>query len=149
MRWLTGERALAGAFAALGLLFALQARDLNYMDEFAPGAGFLPFWLGLILLALAIGFLLTARGPKAEEAAAPRAGRKVLAVSVGLAASVALIDWLGFAVAVSAYLLYLMRGVEGRSWGLSVGLAAGTTLGIYLVFRLWLGVPLPQGPWGF
>lgn len=149
MSWLTGERVLAAAFAALGLLFALEARELKYMDEFAPGAGFLPFWLGLILLALAIGFILTTRAPKAQPETPPRSGRKVLAVSAGLVACVALIDWLGFAVAIAAYLLYLMRGVERRSWGLSVGLAAGTTLALYLVFQLWLGVPLPRGPWGF
>lgn len=150
MSWLTGERVLALALAGLGFLFALEARELNYMDEFAPGAGFLPLWLGLILVALVIGFILTTRTPKkVDDETAPRSGRKVIAVSAGLAACVALIDWIGFAAAIAAYLLYLTRWVEGRRWVLSIALAAGTTLGLYLVFRVWLGVPLPRGPWGF
>jgi len=149
MSWLTGERALALALAAIGLLFALEARELTYMDEFAPGAGFLPLWLGLILFALVVGFLITARKPKAEQDTLRRSERKVVAVTVGLVACVALIDWVGFASAIAAYILYLTRWVEGRRWGLSVGLAATTTLGLYLVFHLWLGVPLPMGPWGF
>ena len=148
MNWLTGERILASAFAAFGLLFVLEARHLEYMGEFAPGAGFLPFWLGLILVALVIGHLVTTRKEVAERTESS-SGRKVLAVSAGLAACVALISWLGFAAAIAAYLLYLARWVERRSWALSVGLAIITTLILYLVFRLWLGVPLPRGPWGF
>lgn len=149
MSWLTGERALAAVFAAIGITFALEARELNYMDEFAPGAGFLPFWLGLLLLALVIGFLLTTRAPNAADMVSHRLTRKVFAVGAGLAACVALVEFLGFVVAISAYLLYLTRWIEECRWGLSIGLAAGTTLVIHVVFRMWLSVPLPVGPWGF
>jgi hypothetical protein len=31
----------------------------------------------------------------------------------------------------------------------SVGVAAGSSLALTLVFRTWLGVPFPVGPWGF
>src|SRR5688500_20324329 len=110
MRLLTGERLLATAFALLGLLFAVKAVELKYMDEFAPGAGFLPFWLALILVALVVGFLVSTRSAKPMEMAPP-VGRKVLAVSAGLVACVALIEWLGFAVALAAYILYLLRSV--------------------------------------
>ena len=148
MRWLTGERLLATAFAVLGLLFAVKAVELKYMDEFAPGAGFLPFWLALILVALVVGFLVSTRTAKQMETVPP-AGRKVLAVSAGLAACVALIEWLGFAVAIAAYILNFLRGVERRSWASAVWLAAGTTSALYLIFKVWLAVPLPEGPWGF
>jgi hypothetical protein len=149
MRWLTGERALAVVLGALGLLFAVKSRELKYMDEFAPGAGFLPFWLGLIVVGLVIVFVLTTRGRAAGEREGPRAGRKVFAVGAGLVACVVFIEWIGFAAAIAAYILYLARWIENRRWGLSLGLAAGTTLALYVVFRVWLGVPLPRGPWGF
>lgn len=148
MSWLTGERILAVAFAVFGLLFTLEARNLDYMGEFAPGAGFLPLWLGLILFALVIGYLVTTRKSTGEPSESS-SGRKVFAVSAGLAACVGLINWIGFAAAIAAYLLYLLRWVERRSWALSAGLAVGTTLSLYLIFRVWLGVPLPRGPWGF
>ena len=149
MSWLTGARILAMGFAAFGLLFVLEARDLEYMGEFAPGAGFLPFWLGLILFALVIAYLVSTREAAAAERPVSSPGGKVVAVSAGLGACVALISWVGFAAAIAAYLLYLIRWVERRSWGLSTGVAVITTLILYLVFRVWLGVPLPRGPWGF
>lgn len=149
MNRLTGERVLGIAFAAAGLIFAFKARELNYMGEFAPGAGFLPFWLGLALAALAIGFLFTTRTPQAEQRVDSTSGRKVVAVSAGLIACVALLEWCGFAVALFAYLVYLVRGVERRGRAFSIALALGTTLALELVFGVWLGVPLPRGPWGF
>ncbi len=147
---MSGERVLAGLFGLFGLFFAVEARDLTYMDEFAPGAGFLPFWLGLLLVALVIGFLFTTRpaGPSGDGVA-PVDRRKVAAVALGLVACIAAIEWLGFAVSIAAYLLYLVRAVERRGWGLSAGVAVGTTLGLYLIFQAWLKVPLPRGPWGF
>lgn len=145
----SGERVLAILFGFLGLGFAVKARELTYMDEFAPGAGFLPFWLGLVLVALAVGFLFTARAPAAESYAGPVSARKVAAVAVGLGVCVAVIGWLGFAASIAAYLLYLVRGVERRGWGLSAAVALGTTAGLYVVFQVWLKVPLPRGPWGF
>lgn len=149
-RWLTGERILAAAFGVMAVLFAAKAGDLKYMDEFAPGAGFLPFWLGMILAALVVVFLLSARATAAEEkAAASRAPRKVFAVSAGLVACVALIETLGFALGIAAFVVYLVRWIERRSWVSAIGLAAGTALMLYLIFRAWLSVPLPQGPWGF
>src|SRR5690349_1935453 len=39
------------ALAVLGLLVAQQSRSLTYNDEFGPGPGLLPLWLGLILAA--------------------------------------------------------------------------------------------------
>lgn len=157
----SGERILAAAFGLAGLLFAAKARDLTYMDEFAPGAGFLPFWLGLVLVALVAAFLLTTRAPGARGvhatggapdtggAPAPVSARKVAAVAAGLGACIVLIGWLGFAVSSALFLLFLLRGVERRRWGVSSGVALGTTAGLYLIFQTWLKVPLPRGPWGF
>ena len=46
-------------------------------------------------------------------------------------------------------MLFLLRGVEKESWPLSLGVAAGTVAVLFGLFRLWLHVPLPKGPWGF
>lgn len=147
---MSGERVLAGLFGLLGLFFALGARDLSYMEDSVPGAGFLPFWLGLVLAALVVGFLLTSHRAKPSGGAdAPVDRRKVGAVALGLVACIAVIGTLGFTLSIAAYLFYLVRLVERRGWGLSAGVALGTTLGLYLVFQAWLKVPLPRGPWGF
>jgi hypothetical protein len=145
---LRGERLLAGAFGLLGLVWVFRSRELTYMDEFAPGAGFLPFWLGVILVGLVAIYLFTARREPAARAPAANPG-KVAAVAAGLLACIAAIGWLGLAVPVALYLLYLVGLVERRRLPVALGVALGTTAAILLVFRVWLQVPLPRGPWGF
>jgi putative tricarboxylic transport membrane protein len=158
----TGERLVAVGFALMGALWAWKASDLPYMDDFAPGAGFLPFWLGLILVGLAGLVLVVGRSeaaPRRAPAAAPDmpagtpghpgSGRKVAAVAAGLLACIALIQPLGIAVPLAAYLFYLIRVVERRGLSLAIAVALGTSLGIVVVFGRWLSVPLPRGPWGF
>ena len=136
---------LCGLFAVLWIATAL---GLPYMGDYAPGSGFLPLWLGVCLLVLsAIHVMARMRSPAAD----PPAGhwRKVVAVTLGLVACVAVIEPLGFVVAVGAYLLLLLRVVEKESWRISLGVTAGAIAVLFALFRVWLHVPLPKGPWGF
>jgi putative tricarboxylic transport membrane protein len=136
---------LCGLFAVLWIATAL---GLPYMGEYAPGSGFLPLWLGVGLLALsAIHVVSSAR---ARAAATPAGNwRKVVAVTLGLIVCVAVIEKLGFVVAVGAYLLFLLRGVEKEPWRTSLGVTVVVIAVLFGLFRLWLQVPLPKGPWGF
>jgi hypothetical protein len=143
------------AFGLLGLFWVLVSLDLKYMSEFAPGSGFLPFWLGVILIVLSVLFVASRlrRGSPSRQQAdsdtlAPISGRPV-AIALGLFVCVAVIDYVGSIVAVTLYLIYLTRAVERESWIAAVGVSAGTALILYLIFHSWLGVPLPRGPWGF
>ena len=141
-----GDRLMAGFFGLLGLIWVWRGLELPYWDRFAPGSGFLPVWLGVVLVALVA--LLFLRG----EAAAPGeadAWRKPALIAVSLAACVLLVEWLGFVVGVGAYLLFLLLYVERLPLRLGGGVAVGTTVAIYAIFDLWLRVPLPRGPWGF
>ncbi len=153
-----GDRLLGAAFGALGLLWVVKSLDLDYMGDFAPGAGFLPFWLGTALAVLSVIFLVKPRkavpdDSKAEPpdaaAAPPGAWRKTLSILIGLSVCVGTIGWLGFVVPVSALLLFLVKFVERRSWRAAIAVSAGTTAGLFVVFSTWLGVPFPKGPWGF
>ena len=46
-------------------------------------------------------------------------------------------------------MLFLFRVVEKLPTLSSILASAGTAAVLTLVFRSWLGVPLPKGPWGF
>jgi uncharacterized membrane-anchored protein len=136
---------VCGLFAVLWIATAL---GLPYLGDYAPGSGFLPLWLGVCLLVLsAIHVVSCLRAP----VAGPPAGhwRKVVAVTLGLVVCVVVIETLGFVVAVAAYLLFLLRVVEKESWRTSLGVTLGAIAVLFGVFRLWLHVPLPKGPWGF
>lgn len=149
-----GERILGAAFGLLGLLWAVMALDLTYMREFAPGSGFLPFWLGVALVLLSGSFLYTTRNKPAPsvpgDTAPPRAAwGKTTSILLGLFVCVGVLDWVGFVVSVTAYLFFLVKVVEGRSLVSAAGVSLGTTVSLYLIFRTWFGVPFPEGPWGF
>ncbi len=145
---LNGERIMAGVFGLVGLLWASQALRLNYWGDFAPGTGFLPFWLGSIMAVLAVLFLIASRHsrPVEMESAHPR---RPLVVGAGLLACVAIIGHVGFVVAVGAFIAFLLLAVERRPAAQSAAVALGTPLVLFLIFKTWLRVPLPVGPWGF
>lgn len=144
-----GDRLLALFFGALGALMVWKGRDLTYWDRFAPGSGFLPVWLGAVLVALVALLVLRNQSETQSSASEPGAWRKPAVIVAGLIVCVALVELLGFVVAVGAYLLFLLLFVERLPARLGGSVAVGTTLSIYLIFAVWLRVPLPKGPWGF
>ena len=134
-----------GLFAVLWIATAL---GLPYMGEYAPGSGFLPLWLGVCLLVLST--IHVASCLRAPAVAVPVGnGRKVVAVLLGLVVCVAVIEPVGFVVAVGTYLLFLLRIVEREPWRTSIGVSVVVVAVLFGLFRLWLKVPLPKGPWGF
>ncbi len=149
----TGERIFAGVFALLGLSWIVQSLNLRYWGDFAPGPGFLPLWLGVTLMTLVAIHVCTSlrvdgrRDADARSLTSP-SGR-VAAIVIGFLLCIASIDWLGFGVAVMAYLVYLLWLVERQTPAVVAGVSLGTTVALYLIFKVWLGVPLPAGPWGF
>jgi hypothetical protein len=149
-----GERILGGAFGLLGLLWAVMALDLTYMRDFAPGSGFLPLWLGVALVLLSGAFLYTTRKTPApsnsEDTPLPFAAwGKTASILLGLFVCVGVLDLVGFLVSVTAYLIFLVKVVEGRGCVQSLGVSLGTTVSLFLIFKTWFGVPFPVGPWGF
>ncbi|MGQ0663375.1 MAG: tripartite tricarboxylate transporter TctB family protein [Pseudomonadota bacterium] len=148
---LTGERIVGAMFGLLGLLWIVKSFELHYMDEFAPGSGFLPFWLGVAIAAFAAMFLYSTRGEPAATAdpSPPGGARKVAVIALGLFVCVVAMEWLGFVVPIALYLLFLVGVVERRGVAVAAGTALGTPLALFLIFKVFLRVPLPIGPWGF
>lgn len=139
-----GELALAFGFAALGGLWVAKAAGMPLWSGFAPDSGFLPLVYGALVCALALAVvarLLAAGGAPARESV-----RKPLVVIGALAAAVAALPLAGFALSVFALLFFLYAGVERLPWRASLAASGLTTAALYLVFRTWLGVPLPALP---
>jgi hypothetical protein len=138
---LGGELALALLFAALGGLWVARAAGMPWWEGFAPDSGFLPLIYGVLLLGLALAVivqLLAARAAPAGEAL-----RKPLTVLAALAAAVAALPFAGFAISVFALLLFLYALVERLPWLHATAVSGATTGALYLIFKTWLGVPLP------
>jgi hypothetical protein len=136
-----GELALALLFAAIGALWLARAVAMPLWEGFAPSSGFLPLVYGGLLLGLA-----AAVGLPLVLAPAPADGgsvRKPLVVLAALAVAVAVLPLAGFAITIFLLLAFLYGVVERLPWLTSLGVSAVIAGTLYLVFKTWLGVPLP------
>lgn len=111
-------------------------------DGFAPASGFMPLWYGIILVALAAAVALTAQKMPEEPVG------KALVVLAVVAATIVGLKLIGFAPAIFLMMLALFIAVEKLPPIRSVAAALAVTAVLFLVFRTWLGVPLPRGPLG-
>ena len=129
-------------------------RRMPPSNTFGPGAGFLPFWLGVAMALLAIILLVTAtREPARAGGPSPfPTGRPVVAIleTVGaLAAFILLLEPLGFLVAIALLTAFLLRVVEREGWTTTLVVAVANAAGLYIVFKILLGVSLPKNLFGF
>jgi uncharacterized BrkB/YihY/UPF0761 family membrane protein len=136
-----GELGLALFFAAVGALWIFRASRMPLWEGFAPDSGFLPLIYGVLLTALAlvaISQILTA-----GEAGPTQEFRKPLLVLAILIAAVSALPVAGFLISVFALLFLLYAVVERLPWLPAALVSAATTGVLYLVFKVWLSVPLP------
>ena len=96
---------------------------------FGPGAGFLPFWLGVLLAVLAtILFVSAWRRQATEKDSAPvfpgkQALFAIASVLVGLAGYIFLIEVLGYLVDTFLFVVFLVKVVEREKWPLTLMVA--------------------------
>ncbi len=122
---------------------------------FGPGAGFLPFWLGVLLAVLATILFVSAWQTQASD----KEGKPVFPgkqplfsitlVLVGLAVYILLIDVLGYVVDTFLYIVFLVKVVEREPWPLTLKLAVAGTAGLFITFHLLLKITLPYNMFGF
>ena len=135
---------------ALGVFIILEAIQLDYVNEYGPGPGFLPLWLGIGLLALSVPLaVMSISRPSGEESGLWRETRRALLSWVGLTVAIALLNRLGFILSFTLLTVFLVLVMDRRSPFIALSVAVGSALGFYLIFALALRLPLPVGPWGF
>lgn len=122
--------------------------------EFAPGYGFFPFWLGILMAILSIMLFVDAwRRPDSLDELAPIPAREGL-VKVGLI--LASLGVYAFLMEISGYIVdtlllcgFLLGVVERETWKKTVIAAVIMTAALYVVFQVILGVSLPKNVLGF
>jgi putative tricarboxylic transport membrane protein len=119
-----------------------------------PGPGFLPFWSGVILGALAI-FQVAAnfsRESETEERSHLWKGMKwwkVVLVLISFFIYALLLSRLGYLITTFGLMFFLLNVMGRIKLWVRLANAVVTSLVTYVLFSLWLSIPLPKGLLGF
>jgi hypothetical protein len=145
----------AGVWVVLGLAVAVAGSRMQLGTLAAPGSGFLPTVSGTVLAVLSAVTLYGEWYAAREGARAPArpvsagARWRVGVTVVALVAYGFLLNVLGLVGATFVVLGALFRLAAGLGWVASLGATLGATIFAHVLFRVWLKVPFPPGPWGF
>lgn len=150
-KWLKGDVVSGAVLAALGVYIVSEAWRWDYLTAEGPGPGFFPLWYGIAMVALSL-FLVT--GSALQDAASGKRTdwqgiRRALLAWAVFAASIAVMNFLGFLTALALLTLYIVAVMYGRPLKIAVAVALGNAVGFYLVFAFALQLSLPPGPLGF
>jgi putative tricarboxylic transport membrane protein len=145
----SADRVTAVLLLVFSVAFAAGAlKQYSWWGPGGPGSAFVPFWLGLIMAFLALGFLsrsLTRKAP--GEAWLPRGeGLRDMLVVLGVTiAFVALLNVLGMVIGTAVYLAVLIWYLGRHPWWTTLVIALAAAGFNWLVFVHWLRVPMPEG----
>jgi putative tricarboxylic transport membrane protein len=147
------ELAISIFWAGIGILFCAGSLSYGLTGSGSLGAGMLPFFSGLILLVLSIlHFVQSLIKAKSQPLSKPSAPdfpikeklKRVSIVLCALAFYVVALERLGFATT-SFIFMATVIGLDFKKWPM-VALSAGFfTVFFYILFKVLLKVPLPQG----
>lgn len=141
----------ATAVLALGAAASVGALGLGYWVR-GPGPGFFPLWLGVLLMTLAVLWAVQLwHGENVHVAEPIRTGGR-LAVGLvlgGLLITIVLLDAIGFQVAMTMFVLFILLVVNRRRVLESVIVAVICGFGVYVMFANVLRVYLPTADIGF
>jgi hypothetical protein len=131
---------------ALGIAVVFFSRQLPYHSEYGPGPGFLPTWIGYVLVACAL--IVTAqelRVPDRRETFFQPRTRMAVKVLVVIGLTFLLFPLLGISAGFGLFICTTMR-LMGRHRWVTCGFAAVVTaVSIHFLFGRWLDIPLPTG----
>jgi hypothetical protein len=147
------------ALFAFGLVTAALSLRYPIGSLRAPGSGFYPLVLGLMLMGLAAGhgiqLYLARPRPEARPqvpAAGPKPDGSTWRAALFLGAVVlatALLGTIGFLLASFLMMLALLWILGVRRWQVAGPIALASAVGSEVVFVHWLRIPLPSGWIGF
>jgi putative tricarboxylic transport membrane protein len=143
----------------LGACFCIGSFKLKIGGLHNPGAGFIPFLVGSLLITLGlimgVSNLFRPR-TRMEERGGRKSGREnlknlfvpflTLLILVGY---VILLEPLGFLLSTFIFLFLLFKISAPHTWLLPIGLSMSTVIVSYLLFSVWLQSQFPKGILGF
>jgi putative tricarboxylic transport membrane protein len=154
-RRLHGGDVLSGAvLGALGIYVITEAREWTAYAADVSGPALFPIIEGAALVGLSLLMIVRAlrrtRDTQEEKEKVDWAGTgRALRTWAAFAASIALMETLGFVLAFTLLTFFMVVVIFGRPVVVGAVTAVGCAVAFYVVFPVLLGVTLPTGPLGF
>jgi len=132
-----------------GAVVILQSQTLDYIAEYGPGPGFLPFWLGVLTVILGLSLLIKATflSKKTEVIELPtrKTTYQLLLVISAIFAFVLLVEKVGFLICIGLLFFFLLFFVERKGWKFSLIMTLASPIVIWIIFEVALDLRLPRG----
>ncbi|WP_194712896.1 tripartite tricarboxylate transporter TctB family protein [Noviherbaspirillum soli] len=143
------EAVVAGLVLIAGLVVIFGSRKLGSgWTSDGPGAGYFPFYIGLITAISGLGVLyqaLLGKNRNTEIFVDGEQFKRVMSVLVPAAVYVLAIQVIGIYVASAIYIALFMVILGKYSWVRSVILALAVAVLFFCLFEVWFKVPLFKG----
>jgi len=147
----TADSASALFWIVVGILACYGATGLGLGSVTEPGAGFIFFWSGLILVILS--FMVLVQSVRSTEDTVEETPEinwpKIALVLLSLLLYGFFLERLGFVFSTFLLMSFLLGWIEGTNWARSLTAASAAALACYAIFELWLKIRLPKGIFGF
>jgi len=117
-----------------------------------PGPGFIAVLAGLLIFFLSASWLAMTLLKKWSVGSTKMffgesdSYKRVILVILALVVYTFVLNYAGFMVSTFVFLVFLFRAIEPQRWRLAMVLALIVAILSVLVFQVWLGVQLPEGP---
>lgn len=150
-RWTVNVWSTA-SWLAFSLYVCLESLRIGIGRPSDPGPGFIFFWSGLVLAALAVlGPLRACVSHRDRETTAPRQTNwsQILLALVVLGLYALFIERIGFLLTTAVMMGLIVRLAGEHRWSRIVTFALGATLGAYAILQVWLQTRLPPGLLGW
>ena len=123
-------------------------------SSIGPGMGFLPFWLGVLLVCCSIYLIVSSQlrstDTKKKAIFPDRQGMLgVIYIAASLAAWISLMEVLGFFLDTLLFNAFLLGVVLRKEWKRTFLISFLTAGALYLIFQVFLKVLLPENMFGF
>ncbi len=145
------EAVVAACVLGLGLLVIFGSRKLGSgWTSDGPGAGYFPFYIGLILCVSAVGIFYQAvfgKGKNTEAFVDKAQLSRVLQVFIPALVYVGAIQFVGIYLASAVYIALFMLILGKFSAVKSVIAAVVINVVFFMMFEVWFKVPLFKGNW--
>jgi hypothetical protein len=143
------EAAVAALIIVMGLVVLFGSRNLGSgWTSDGPGAGYFPFYIGIILCISGAGTLYQALFGKKRNNDIFVDGeqiRRVLMVLIPAIVFVAAIQVFGIYLASAVYIAGFMIFLGKFGKGKSIGIALGVSVFFFVLFEVWFKIPLYKG----